>query len=380
MEEINEDNIFSRRKELREDFLAKKDNSLTDESLLEILLSYAIPRKDLKALTLNLLDNFGSLNGVLKADFSYLVKIPGIKEYTATLLKVCEQITKNNELTEIPSIEDFHFQRSFSEYTPIPKDTHPKPNKESMVPKKGSGTGLVRKALLNEAVELLPKLPETDQFVKINEFIQNNLNFNSQSTRKRYMNYIVTYLFPDKTVDKTLQIFASFYPNSQELRDVCFYRFCGSYPLIYDIFEELLIPNIGTGTVDKSYIKEYLKKRFPETKDMKSGSAGFFEALTDSQIARAEKKKLYFRYRDISVPSFTFVLHSEFSKPGIYDIGKLEKNRTIRSLLWDPEKILPTLYELRNQGLIAKVSEIDSIRQFTTRYTLEQAIEKVVMK
>lgn len=380
MEGKNENKSLNRRKKLRQDFLAKRDNALTDESLLEILLCYAIPSKDLKLLTLNLLDNYGSLDGVLKANFSDLIKIPGIKEYTATLLKVCEKIAENKEISEISSVEDPHFQGFLSKYDVVIKDTGSNINKELIVPKKGSGTGLVRKALLDEAVELLPKLPETNDFVKIKEFIQSELNFNSQSTRNRYMNYIVTYLFPNKTIDKPLQVFASFYPNSQELRDVCFYRFCKSYPLIYDICEELLIPNIGAGTIEKIYIKDYLKKRFPETKDMKSGSAGFFEALTESQVAKAEKKKLHYHYRDISVSSFTFILHSEFSKPGIYDIGKLETNRAVRSLLWDPEKILLALYELRNQGLISKVSEIDSIRQFTTKYTLEQVIEKVVIK
>jgi len=32
------------------------------------------------------------------------------------------------------------------------------------------------------------------------------------------------------------------------------------------------------------------------------------------------------------------------------------------------------LYELRNQGLITRVSEIDTVRQFTTKYTPESLI------
>ncbi|NLN86157.1 MAG: hypothetical protein GX133_00865 [Syntrophomonadaceae bacterium] len=46
----------------------------------------------------------------------------------------------------------------------------------------------------------------------------------------------------------------------------------------------------------------------------------------------------------------------------------------VKLMLWRPEQILPTLFELRNLGLLAKVSEIDSVRQFTTRYTLEQLV------
>ena len=49
-------------------------------------------------------------------------------------------------------------------------------------------------------------------------------------------------------------------------------------------------------------------------------------------------------------------------------------------MLWNPEFILPELYELRNQGLISKVSDIDTVRQFTTKFTLDQLVERLGMK
>ena len=80
--------------------------------------------------------------------------------------------------------------------------------------------------------------------------------------------------------------------------------------------------------------------------------------------------KISFAYREIPVASFAFVLHSEFPEPSIYDIRKLDENRMIRAMLWNPERLLHALYELRNRGLISKISEIDNIRQFTTKHTL----------
>jgi hypothetical protein len=44
-------------------------------------------------------------------------------------------------------------------------------------------------------------------------------------------------------------------------------------------------------------------------------------------------------------------------------------------MLWNPDKLLAGLYELRNLGVLAKVSEIDRFRQFTTKFTLEELIE-----
>ena len=48
------------------------------------------------------------------------------------------------------------------------------------------------------------------------------------------------------------------------------------------------------------------------------------------------------------------------------------------SLLHADFHLLPSLYELRNQGLISKVSEIDNIRQFTTKWTLDELVEHLV--
>jgi len=62
----------------------------------------------------------------------------------------------------------------------------------------------------------------------------------------------------------------------------------------------------------------------------------------------------------------------------MYDITKLESNPTIRAMLWNPDKILVSLYELRNQGIISKISEIDNIRQFTVKWTLDQVVEHVI--
>jgi DNA repair protein RadC len=43
-------------------------------------------------------------------------------------------------------------------------------------------------------------------------------------------------------------------------------------------------------------------------------------------------------------------------------------------MFWNPDRILSSIYELRNRGLISKVSEIDSVCQFTTRYDLADLV------
>jgi hypothetical protein len=54
----------------------------------------------------------------------------------------------------------------------------------------------------------------------------------------------------------------------------------------------------------------------------------------------------------------------------MYKLADLENAPAVRHMFWNPDRILPSIYELRNMGVLSKVSEIDSVRQVTTRYDL----------
>ena len=242
---------------------------------------------------------------------------------------------------------------------------------------KRNGTGMVSRALLKEAVDILPTLPDTNNILEIGEFIQENLPFNALSTRRRYRQYIITWLFPQGVVDREIEEFAKIFPNTQDLRDVCLYRFCCAYPLIFDIFHDIFIPKIGYGKVPRKLVHEYLKNLFPDHSPGRDGGRGFLEALTGAQVMKSKGGILTYHYREVSIPALAFILHSEFPKPGMYDISKVEDSTVFQPLLWQPDGILSGLYTLRNRNLIAKVSVIDTVRQFTTKYSLNEVIEKL---
>jgi len=83
------------RQRLRSRFLSGEESALSEEALLELLLSFAIQRQDVKPLAQTLLAKFGSLSGVLRAEISALTKVNGIKENTATLLKLAAYLCDN---------------------------------------------------------------------------------------------------------------------------------------------------------------------------------------------------------------------------------------------------------------------------------------------
>ena len=64
-----------------------------DYEVLELVLSYAIARKDTKPIAKELMSRFKTINGVLDADSRELESVPGISEHTTLFLKLLKDIT-----------------------------------------------------------------------------------------------------------------------------------------------------------------------------------------------------------------------------------------------------------------------------------------------
>ena len=80
------------RERLRERFQKGGAEGFHDYELLELLLTYAIPKKDLKPLAKSLLSRFGSLTGVLDATQKELDAVKGIGPFSATLIQLVKEL------------------------------------------------------------------------------------------------------------------------------------------------------------------------------------------------------------------------------------------------------------------------------------------------
>lgn len=68
-------------------------NGWLDYEVLELVLSYAIPRKDTKSIARELLSRFKSINGILNADNRDLQSINGISKHTALFLNLLKDVS-----------------------------------------------------------------------------------------------------------------------------------------------------------------------------------------------------------------------------------------------------------------------------------------------
>ncbi len=76
------------RKRLRGKLLERGASSLADYELIELILSYSIPRRDVKPLAKELLKKFNSISSLFSAESKDICSVNGIGERSAGLIKL----------------------------------------------------------------------------------------------------------------------------------------------------------------------------------------------------------------------------------------------------------------------------------------------------
>ncbi len=84
--------------------------------LLEMLLYHSIPQGDTNPLAHKLINRFGSLEGVLSASYEDLLKVEGVGEITASLIKLYKPITRRIILERIAGKNELHGGEEIGNY------------------------------------------------------------------------------------------------------------------------------------------------------------------------------------------------------------------------------------------------------------------------
>ena len=80
------------RKRLRERFQKTGSDGMHDYELLELLLTFSIPRRDVKPVAKKLISTFGSLSGVLDAEQKELEELNGVGSMSASLIHLVKEL------------------------------------------------------------------------------------------------------------------------------------------------------------------------------------------------------------------------------------------------------------------------------------------------
>jgi DNA repair protein RadC len=86
--------VAGHRERLRQKFLDHGLEKLTDEEIVELLLTLATPRRDCKQISREALRCFDGLAGVLEAPMVQLQQVPGIGPKNALGLKLVHEVAR----------------------------------------------------------------------------------------------------------------------------------------------------------------------------------------------------------------------------------------------------------------------------------------------
>ena len=91
------------RRRLMDRYIKEGLINFEDHQVLELLLFYAIPRKDTNEIAHILLKSFGSLSNVFEADAEELMKIEGIGKNAAVLIKMVFEMSRRYRMDSFGS-------------------------------------------------------------------------------------------------------------------------------------------------------------------------------------------------------------------------------------------------------------------------------------
>ena len=93
------------RQRVKDEFLSRGLEGWAEHRMLELLLFYAVPKRDVNDLAHDLIDRFGSLAGVMDANWDELSEIKGVGNHTATLIKLIPALSGHylNSRSEVRS-------------------------------------------------------------------------------------------------------------------------------------------------------------------------------------------------------------------------------------------------------------------------------------
>ena len=82
------------RSRMKNRFLKTGLDSFEPHEALELLLFYAIPKRDTNKIAHDLIENFGYIAGVLNAPYRTLIQVNGIGDHAAILIQQSQQLMR----------------------------------------------------------------------------------------------------------------------------------------------------------------------------------------------------------------------------------------------------------------------------------------------
>ena len=104
------------RQRIKDRFLAGGLEVFSDHEVFELILFYAIPRRDVNEISHRLIETFGSYKGVFDADYEDLCAVEGIGENAAILIKLMSESFRRYAFDDIKDVYYYDSIKKIGDY------------------------------------------------------------------------------------------------------------------------------------------------------------------------------------------------------------------------------------------------------------------------
>lgn len=222
----------------------------------------------------------------------------------------------------------------------------------------------------DETANILLFLPQAEQLGSVTAFrdlLCARLPYNSAETRSRRAQYIINRLFRQGRIDTPLTYYAARCATADDLKPAVFYHLLKAEPLAARFAEDLIWPALALGYVERPAMREFALRLLPHSSaaSVQKMIEALMRTYQNLDVAAVVQNALRFQVHTATLAGFLYVLSAEYPQPGMYSFESLENGPLRTWLLWDREWLRRQMYQLRDLGLVSKISEIDTLRQFS---------------
>jgi hypothetical protein len=228
--------------------------------------------------------------------------------------------------------------------------------------------------MISESLEALKQAHKFSVLKEFNAFLMSTLPQRSPITRDRNANKIIDRYIGDKNMNSPLIKLFRKIEETTVLEELLYFHFLNREKIVNDFVGDVLFKNLNSGCLNKEAVGAYVLLALG--REDRDTSRRMVRTLCKFGIIKKEKNRLLFSCSRPHFPSFLYILHYEFSKPGLYSHEKVVNSNLRKIYLVSDKDLEDLITEAWNEKYIGYSLRGDS--GIEIRHSLEEIGERII--
>lgn len=218
--------------------------------------------------------------------------------------------------------------------------------------------------LIEESLQHLSAALECPDLKSFRAYLVEHLHFNSEKTRIRMAGYIANRFSVNGVINLDLARAIQRFGNSQIGREILYFEYIQSMPLLQEIAVRWLaeLPEQGT---ERATLVSFLEMRLGG-RSVREVAKRSLQTFKEFGKLRSPKRSYYCPIWSEPPPeAFLYILARLYPERTMVRVEMFMNENAIRAMLWPADSIPELLKKAEKAGHISKISQLDQYHQFT---------------